>query len=452
MKKKEYYIPSKFNKMLYCNKGLIVVNTLYGTNSKFVKKEDIEKVEQWLAFVEKITNNENDILFSYLKEKEFIVKSDTNEDAKVEMLKMDAVNNKRLSITVMPTEKCNFRCKYCYESFENGRMTKNIQDAIISYIRKNIMKYNSVDLSWYGGEPLLEKDIIEYISENVKSICKAAKRPLTTSITTNAYYLDLETYKMLQRYNLVNVQVTIDGIKETHDKQRVLANGRGTYDVILNNLLNIKNNTKSATQRIIIRTNVTSEIYKIMDKYIDKYDALFGDDPRFTFLIRPVGDWGGTAVKEISDKLMNKDSFALIYEKLIENNKKLDLSFMNEYFQPGGSVCYAARRHFYLIRSNGDVNKCSCILDSDINKIGKLKDDGSMQIDNSKLAKWVGMPDLKKCTNCNFIGSCLSANCPMRKIEGSIPHVCGYEKQYLDETIMLMDHCGYFEIYNENRE
>ena len=55
--------------------------------------------------------------------------------------------------------------------------------------------------------------------------------------------------------------VSIDGIKETHDKQRVLANGEGTYDTIMSNLLDIKNKTKSAIQKIIIRTNVSKDIY-----------------------------------------------------------------------------------------------------------------------------------------------------------------------------------------------
>lgn len=447
MNKREKYVASKFNKLKHCHNGLVLVNTLYGSSAKFSNEEDIKKIENGLLCLEYYPDDESR-LSDYLKEKKFVVSAGTNEDARVRMMKADYVLNNRLSITIMPTEQCNFRCKYCYESFKGKKMAKEVQDSIIEFVRKNIMKFNSVDLSWYGGEPLLCKDVIEYISENVKKICKAAKRPLTTSITTNAYYLDLDTYKMLQKYNLVNVQVTIDGIKETHDKQRVLANGEGTYDTIMNNLLDIKNKTKSAIQKIIIRTNVSKDIYAIMDQYIDQYDRMFGDDSRFTFLIRPVGDWGGDAVKDISDKLMNQDSFKMVYNKLLESDKCLDMTFINGYLQPAGSVCYAARRHFYLIRSNGDVNKCTCVLDSEYNHLGKLLSDGTMDIDEDKMAKWVGLPDLKKCSNCNFMGSCLSDNCPMRKINDTIPHLCGYEKQYLDETIMLLDKCNYFEEYN----
>ncbi len=441
------YVASKYNKFVHCRDGLVLVNTLYGTSAKFSEKEDICKIENNLLCLESYSSDDSK-LTAFLKDKRFIVPIEANEEARMRKMKADYVLNNRLSITIMPTEQCNFRCKYCYESFEGREMSREVQDSIIEYVRKNIMKFNSVDLSWYGGEPLLCKNIIEYISENIKKICKAAKRPLTTSITTNAYYLDLDTYKMLQKYNLVNIQITMDGIKETHNKQRVLANGAGTYDTIIKNLLTIKNETRSAVQKIIIRTNVSKDIYDTLNQYIEQYDRMFGDDSRFTFLIRPVGDWGGDAVKGISEKLMNRDSFRLIYKKLLESDKCLDMTFINGYLQPAGSVCYAARRHFYLIRSNGDINKCTCVLDSDYNHIGKLLSDGTMLIDEDKMAKWVGLPNMKKCDNCSFMGSCLSDNCPMRKINDTIPHLCGYEKQYLDETIMLLDKCNYFELYN----
>lgn len=441
------YLPSKFNKVLIDNNELLLVNTLYGKKIKFDTK-NIKDVIKSLT-VEYIDESDNE-LFTYLKDNKYIVKISENEDFNAEMSRSDHVLNDRLTISIMPTEQCNFRCTYCYESFKHGKMSKNLQDAIIKFIGRNIIKYSSVDLSWYGGEPLLEKEVIEYISEEVMKICRKTKRYLTTSITTNAYYLDIETFKMLQKYNLVNVQVTLDGIKETHDKQRVLANKKPTFDVILKNLLNIKNNTKSAVQKIIIRTNVSQDIYNILDEYIDFYADTFGDDERFTFLIRPVGDWGGDAVGQMSDKLMNNDTFRLVYDKLINNPKKLNMSFIEGYLQPGGSVCYAARRNFYLFRANGEINKCTCVLDAEENHIGKILDSGKLEIDEAKMARWVAGYKLEKCNNCSFYGSCFAANCPMRVKATNAPHLCGYEKQYLDETMRLLNSCGLFERYGRD--
>lgn len=447
------YVPSKFNKLVLDGDELLLVNTLYGKKIKFNQDCTIKKAMENLSAEYVDENDSRDVaeekMFCYLKDNQYMVKVSENEDYHAEMLRGDYILNGRLNLTIMPTEQCNFRCKYCYESFQHGKMSKELQDSIIKFVAHNITKYSSVDLSWYGGEPLLAKDVIEYISEHVLEICRKTKRYLTTSITTNAYYLDLDTFKMLQRYNLVNVQVTLDGIKETHDKQRVLANDDPTYDVILKNLLDIKNHTKSAVQRIIIRTNVSKDIYEIFDKYIDFYSDTFGDDERFTFLIRPVGDWGGDAVGQMSEKLMNQDTFRAIYDKLIKHPKKLNMSFIEGYLQTGGSVCYAARRNYFLFRANGDINKCTCVLDAEENQIGKILPSGKVELDEAKLARWVAVNKMQKCNNCSFYGSCFASNCPMRAKATNAPHMCGYEKQYLDDTIRLINACGRFDSYEE---
>lgn len=349
--------------------------------------------------------------------------------------------SKSLRLIIMPTEQCNFRCQYCYESFKFGKMSLEMQDAIINFVRKNIYKYTEVHLDWYGGEPLLAFDVIQYISENVLKICKCAKKPLITSVTTNGYFLTLDVYKKLQSYNLVNIQVTIDGLKKTHDRQRVLADGKPTYDVILNNLLEIKNKTKSGIAKIIIRTNVTKDIFNNFTDYIDFYYNCFGDDKRFSFLIRPVGDWGGEAVHQIEEQLMNKNAFSQVYTKIIQKNK-LNLSFYENYFEPAGSICYAGIRNSFIIRANGKINKCTCDLDSEINDIGKLLPNGDMELDINKHAKWICLKERSECFNCNFFGSCVSSNCPMKMLGPKEFYTCGYEKVYLIPTLIMLSRSG----------
>ena len=72
------------------------------------------------------------------------------------------------------------------------------------------------------------------------------KKPLISSMTTNGYFLDCATFEKLSAYNLIDIQITIDGLKQTHDMQRVLKDGSPTFDKIINNLIEIKHhaNTK----------------------------------------------------------------------------------------------------------------------------------------------------------------------------------------------------------------
>ena len=90
---------------------------------------------------------------------------------------MDIVNYSKLYLVIMPTEQCNFRCEYCYETHEKGKMSKKTQDALIRYVQKNIYRYTGLNVGWFGGEPLEALDVIEYLSQNFMKICKVAKKP-----------------------------------------------------------------------------------------------------------------------------------------------------------------------------------------------------------------------------------------------------------------------------------
>ena len=431
--------PSMYNCEVEDSGYLILYNSLSGIKVKISNNKIKEKIK-FLLRQQKIENSD-DFLVGHLMESGFLVRFNENERRKSQLIKLDRIINKNLRLIIMPTEQCNFRCQYCYENFKLGKMDIKHQDGIVRFIRRNIKDFTGVHLDWYGGEPLLALDVIENISKQVLEICKCAKKPLTSSVTTNGFLLDLETFKRLQKYNLVNIQITIDGLRATHDKQRVTSDNKPTYDIILRNLKNIKENSKSAVQRIIIRTNVTREIYDSFEEYIDFYHSLFGDDRRFSFLIRPVGDWGGESVHNIESELMDRKAFAMIYDKIIKKNK-LNLDYYENYLSPAGSICYANVRNSFVIRADGRINKCTCMLDSEENDIGFLRDNGEMDIDVYKHSKWICGNDKPQCEHCRFYGSCLNSNCPMKNLEPNNYFTCGYEGMYLDQTLIMLSRCG----------
>ena len=137
------------------------------------------------------------------------------------------------------------------------------------FIRQNISRYRTVHISWFGGEPLLGINVIQYISEAVIDICKRAKKAYYSSITTNGYLLTPQNVELLLKYKVYDYVVTIDGVKSTHDYQRVLVNGEGTFDQIINNLRYMSSNVKNRNLKVIIRSNITRDIYDVLDEYYD---------------------------------------------------------------------------------------------------------------------------------------------------------------------------------------
>lgn len=204
------YKQSKFNHVyLTTDHEILLYNSFNGFNSLAeISAADFD-------FIVKSLDNkdiENNQKFQKLKSLGYFVTSDTDEDLLCEQKYMDIVEENTLRLIILPTEKCNFCCKYCYETFEKGKMSHEMQESLIKFVRKNIMKFSSMDVRWFGGEPLEALDVIENLSSAFITICRAAKRNYTSSITTNGYNLTLDNFRKLYSLKVYNYQITVDGM------------------------------------------------------------------------------------------------------------------------------------------------------------------------------------------------------------------------------------------------
>lgn len=144
-------------------------------------------------------------------------------------------------IIIKPTYSCNFRCKYCYlgnSTKESSKMfnASFVQNAI-SQIKDYVIEVKSrkkVTFIWHGGEPLLWgvenfRLVFEFMEDVLSDI------DYSNSIQTNLSLLTEEYVDLFLKYN-VHVGFSVDGFRELNDSQRVLTNGRGTYDLIIDRL------------------------------------------------------------------------------------------------------------------------------------------------------------------------------------------------------------------------
>lgn len=434
------YKLSRFNYVTESKDGeMILYNSYYGTESickvSSEQKDTVAKVLKQNSF----ENIDPDVI-EKLKKGGFLVDINCDEDQMLKFLYINKVNSGYLSLCILPTEQCNYRCQYCFESFKRGRMPESVQNGIIDYVEKNIRNYKGLNIDWFGGEPLVAMDIIEKMSERFIEICKKNRVPYVANVTSNGYLLTLNNFKKLYKYHVRDYTITIDGIRETHNEQKPLAGGGETFDRVIQNLLDIKENVKSNFFHVNIRTNFTMKIYEKMEEFVDFYYERFHGDRRFTFLARPAGDWGGDAVKEIKENLCTIENFDKVLEKMTEFPKQLDYGTQFQALNPGSSMCLFTDINTFLIDSEGTIRKCSCLLDLDENRIGKVADDGSVQIDFSEKAKWVNFCDAdEKCRECFFAPACLGNACPATTSLFHKPdeECTVYEKVHIDKVLQL---------------
>src|SRR5437868_1889428 len=118
------------------------------------------------------------------------------------------VSNRFLELILLPTEQCNFRCIYCYEDFSVGKMKKNVVEAIKKLILKRLDSLDIIKISWFGGEPLVAKDVVYEISEFILEQC--ARYPAlryVSGMTTNAFLLKENILRKLVSLGITNYQI-----------------------------------------------------------------------------------------------------------------------------------------------------------------------------------------------------------------------------------------------------
>lgn len=199
-------------------------------------------------------------------------------------------------VTIMPTDGCNFRCPYCYESHMPRSMRRETLDQIQAYLVDQAPRFRNLRLNWFGGEPTLCKDIMLETCALVQEVQAAHAFRYSGGMTTNGYLLDVDAFRQYYAAGIVSYQVTLDGWK--HDETRPHVSGKGTLQTILNNLIALSALPKEQYPfRMVIRHNILAG-----DRDFSWYDHLhnlFGGDDRFSVYVSPVGDWGGESVKSL---------------------------------------------------------------------------------------------------------------------------------------------------------
>lgn len=407
------YKTSDFNYVLACDDGTLrMYNAMNGVDSLLIVEPQIKDCVISVLSGKIAVDDIPEYIKAELVKRGYLVPMELDEDYSVKIKTAEAVlAGKYLHLIIMPTEKCNFRCKYCYETFEKGKMSRTLQDAIIKYVKKNILSYVGLSVAWFGGEPLMALDAVEYLSENLIKICKAAKRTYVSGMTTNGYALTPEVFDRLYKLKILSYQITLDGFKPQHDNQRVLANGDGTFDRIVDNLVQIKEKRAFGTT-FTIRTNFTKTIIENIDDYLTFYKRTFGDDDRFSVYVQQADDWGGERVKNFSEELI-PSAHAFVLGKIKEYGITLGRSSHFSELQGETNTCYAAKKNSFAVGADGTIYKCTVHFDLPENSVGRLNDDGFMEL-NENYNKWI-MPFAQadeKCNNCFSRANCLPVRCP----------------------------------------
>jgi uncharacterized protein len=136
-----------------------------------------------------------------------------------------------MELSLFIEHQCNLRCSYCYtgEKF-NQRMPRETMERAVALALS--MPSPELDVSFFGGEPLIHLDFVRECVEHAEAeVAKLpAPRPRVRFIlNTNATLIDDAAIELL-RSRRFTVFVSLDGPRDVHDRHRIDAGGRGSFD------------------------------------------------------------------------------------------------------------------------------------------------------------------------------------------------------------------------------
>lgn len=138
------------------------------------------------------------------------------------------------------TRRCSLQCSYCFSHCYTDKnkhdMTEETAFKILDWLfdSENSGDEKKIDISFWGGEPLLRWDLIQKMVPYAEKLAKEKNKSVIFGGTTNVVHLTEDKFEYMDQHN-IRFLLSIDGTKEHHDAFRKLRNGQGSYDIIVEN-------------------------------------------------------------------------------------------------------------------------------------------------------------------------------------------------------------------------
>lgn len=181
-------------------------------------------------------------------------------------------------VNLFVTDKCNFKCRYCYEKGGNkGRknMTQATADDVIRFIERTIGPDQQLIVSFHGGEPVLRFELIKYMVEKIRRVLP---NEAIFGITTNGSLLNDEMVEYLAENMRYKLSISIDGDECTQNFNRLHYGDSASYGEIMGYAAELRNRNPLFTIRMTYDRYNIYDLYRNIRYFIDNgFDRIIAE-------------------------------------------------------------------------------------------------------------------------------------------------------------------------------
>ena len=209
-----------------------------------------------------------------------------------------------------------------------------------------------MNIGWFGGEPLLEKELIRRVSH--KLIAKVGENNYNASITTNGSLIDENTIELFNECKISSVQITLDGVEEQYNRIKNYINpDKFNYQTVIKNIERCCKNGIFVT----IRLNISKENYNDVRLVLAELGNKFCEYRKkmHVYVFPIMGNKNDSSLYSYDSPEL-KEAMGEIYKQLFELGYKT--SYKSLGFKVRPVHCSAFRYHSYSIDPDGNIFRC----------------------------------------------------------------------------------------------
>lgn len=354
------------------------------------------------------------------------------------------------------TQQCNFRCEYCIYSghYKYERVHKNInmsEDMAELIVEKYFKGSNTPQyVSFYGGEPLLQFELIKKIIASIEARHYYPKYTMTTngSLLLNS---EIAEYIVKER---IKLNVSYDGL--LHDRYRKFANHKSSSEIVLQSLYKLKELDSNYLKENVGLSITLADPYMLKEnaEYFNNHELLRNIKMTVNLVNDSDNDWIMNKARkeqkqklsddyrELGEEFIEMDGLGVPFHKALFGNGIIRIEnrlmeLQTKAFPPG--PCEPGKNRLF-ITALGEKYICERV--GNYGKLGDLKDE------KKRMEKYCDViSDFKnrvewKCKNCILVRMCDGCYSLFREgnhlaSDERINRICEEKRKWFDFMIYL---------------
>ena len=296
---------------------------------------------------------------------------------------------------ILTTTACNLKCYYCFENgVKASRMNTETAESLVDYIVRSYDKTKPIQLRWFGGEPLVNTEVISII-------CKGLTEKgidFYSTMSSNGVLFTPDLISKLPEWKLKKVRFSLDGYGKEHDVRKGFNTNGTIFEKVIQNITALLEHGVNVTIRLTIDSKSIDKMEELALWLVDKYRQydnvsiynrlVFQEVNSDAYEKRP------SDVKELVKKVEALDQ--LLFKNGMYDKTRIAPVGFNAYY------CAAADPHAVVVCPDGSL--CSC--ETVTNDTKFWGDIWNGETDRELHKQWLNSNVRSKCKQCCFLPVC----------------------------------------------